>query len=104
MSPEPDQVTPAGPSAQNRWSIVVEVEAGILRLPVTRIDEREVLLDTPVRLKIGDRYELIVERPDGSADLVHAEVTNRSKAGLLMRWKKRVLWVRWKGMGLGKFW
>lgn len=87
MSPEPDQVTPAGPSAQNRWSIVVEVEAGILRLPVTRIDEREVLLDTPVRLKIGDRYELIVERPDGSADLVHAEVTNRSKAGLLMRWK-----------------
>ncbi len=87
MSPEPDQVTPAGPSAHNRWSIVVEVEAGILRLPVTRIDEREVLLDTPVRLKIGDRYELIVERPDGSADLVHAEVTNRSKAGLLMRWK-----------------
>lgn len=87
MSPEPDQVTPAGPSAQNRWSIVVEIEAGILRLPVTRIDEREVLLDTPVRLKIGDRYELIVERPDGSADLVHAEVTNRSKAGLLMRWK-----------------
>ena len=87
MSPEPDQVTPAGPSAQNRWSIVVEVEAGILRLPVTRIDEREVLLDTPVRLKIGDRYELIVERPDGAADLIHAEVTNRSPAGLLMRWK-----------------
>jgi hypothetical protein len=87
LSPEPDQGSTAGPSAQNRWSVVIEVEAGILRLPVTRIDEREVLLDTPVRLKIGDRYELIVERPDGSADLVHAEVTNRSKAGLLMRWK-----------------
>ncbi len=87
MSPEPDQGSTAGPSAQNRWSVVIEVEAGILRLPVTRIDEREVLLDTPVRLKIGDRYELIVERPDGAADLIHAEVTNRSPAGLLMRWK-----------------
>jgi hypothetical protein len=87
LSPEPDQGSTAGPSAQNRWSVVIEVEAGILRLPVTRIDEREVLLDTPVRLKIGDRYELIVERPDGAADLIHAEVTNRSPAGLLMRWK-----------------
>lgn len=87
MSPEPDQVLPAGTSSPNSWSIVVEVDAGILRLPVTRIDHREVLIDTPVRLKIGDRFELIVERPDGLADLVHAEVVNRSKAGLLMRWK-----------------
>ncbi|NRA76100.1 MAG: hypothetical protein HRU16_09170 [Planctomycetes bacterium] len=87
MSPEPDQVLPAGTSSPDSWNIVVEVDAGILRLPVTRIDHREVLIDTPVRLKIGDRFELIVERPDGLADLVHAEVVNRSKAGLLMRWK-----------------
>ena len=87
MSPEPDQVLPAGASSPDSWSIVVEVDAGILRLPVTRIDHREVLIDTPVRLMIGDRFELIVERPDGLADLVHAEVVNRSKAGLLMRWK-----------------
>ncbi|MEC9477212.1 MAG: hypothetical protein VX764_09255 [Planctomycetota bacterium] len=87
MSSEPDQTSQSSSRHPGSWSIVIEVDAGILRIPVARIDDREVLLDTPVRLKIGDRFELIVERPDGHADLVHAEVVQRSKAGLLMRWK-----------------
>lgn len=87
MTSELDQAPQAASSHPGRWSVVIEVDAGILRLPVARIDEHEVLLDTPVRLKIGDRFELIVERPDGHADLVHAEVRRRSRAGLLMRWQ-----------------
>ncbi|MGE4619622.1 MAG: hypothetical protein AAEJ04_07425 [Planctomycetota bacterium] len=86
MKSEPQPASEKAPGKPGRWSIVIEIEAGILRLPVARIDEREVLLDTPVRLKVGDRFELIVERPDGHADLIHAEVVQRSKAGLLMRW------------------
>jgi hypothetical protein len=66
---------------------VAELEAGILRLPVSRIDEREVLLETSIRLRQGDRFELIVERPDGHAELIHAEVFQRTSAGILMRWK-----------------
>jgi hypothetical protein len=69
------------------WSIVLEVSAGIVRLPVARIDSREVLIDSTIRLQIGQRYELIVERPDGHAELIHAEVQQRSDAGLLLRWK-----------------
>ena len=87
MTFELDQASRTAPTNPGHWSIVIEVDAGILRIPVARIDDREVLLDTPVRLKIGDRFELIVERPDGHADLVHAEVVQRSKAGLLLRWK-----------------
>ena len=49
---------------------MAELEAGILRLPVSRIDEREVLLETSIRLRQGDRFELIVERPDGHAELL----------------------------------
>ena len=73
--------------SDSRWSIVLEVSAGIVRLPVARIDSREVLVDSTIRLQIGQRYELIVERPDGHAELIHAEVQQRNDAGLLLRWK-----------------
>ena len=73
--------------SDSRWSIVLEVSAGIVRLPVARIDSREVLVDSTIRLQIGQRYELIVERPDGHAELIHAEVQLRNDAGLLLRWK-----------------
>ena len=78
--------TDSAASSSTTWSVVVEVSAGILRLPVARIDSREVLLDSTIRLQIGQRYELIVERPDGHAELIHAEVSQRSEAGLLLRW------------------
>ena len=75
------------PESSSRWSIVLEVSAGIVRLPVSRIDSREVLVDSTIRLQVGQRYELIVERPDGHAELIHAEVLRRNDAGLLLRWK-----------------
>ncbi|MDE0960587.1 MAG: hypothetical protein OSB09_07380 [Planctomycetota bacterium] len=75
------------PAAAGRWSVVAELEAGILRLPVARIDNREVLLETTIRLRTGNRFELIVERPDGHAELIHAEVLSRTSAGVLLRWK-----------------
>ncbi|NCF55106.1 MAG: hypothetical protein GWP41_02420 [Planctomycetia bacterium] len=78
--------TDSAASSSTTWSVVVEVSAGILRLPVARIDPTEVLLDSTIRLQIGQRYELIVERPDGHAELIHAEVSQRSEAGLLLRW------------------
>ena len=51
--------TDSAASSSTTWSVVVEVSAGILRLPVARIDSREVLLDSTIRLQIGQRYELI---------------------------------------------
>lgn len=83
----PEQTTSKVPAGSGRWSVVAELEAGILRLPVARIDGREVLLETTIRLRIGDRFELIVERPDGQAELIHAEVVTRTSAGVLLRWK-----------------
>ena len=74
-------------STSDTWSVVLEVSAGIVRLPVARIDSREVLIDSTIRLQPGQRYELIVERPDGHAELVHAVVHQRSDAGLLLHWK-----------------
>ena len=83
----PEQTISKVPAGSGRWSVVAELEAGILRLPVARIDGREVLLETTIRLSIGDRFELIVERPDGQAELIHAEVLTRTTAGVLLRWK-----------------
>lgn len=83
----PDPNPQSLPNGPGRWSVVAELDAGILRLPVARIDEREVLLETSIRLREGDRFELIVERPDGHAELIHAEVFQRTSAGILMRWK-----------------
>ncbi len=83
----PDQELPKIAAGSGRWSVVAELEAGILRLPVARIDDREVLLETTIKMRTGDRFELIVERPDGHAELIHAEVSQRSSAGILMRWK-----------------
>ena len=83
----PEQTIPKVPAAAGRWSVVAELEAGILRLPVARIDDREVLLETTIRLRTGNRFELIVERPDGHAELIHAEVLSRTSSGVLLRWK-----------------
>jgi len=82
-----DTTPPQRTASTDAWSIVVEVSAGIVRLPVARIDSLEVLIDSTIRLQIGERYELIVERPDGHAELIHAVVQQRNEAGLLLRWK-----------------
>lgn len=69
------------------FTCVIEIPAGIIRTPVSRLDSTEILLDTRVKVKNRERFEVIVEHRDGPSEVVHARVQSHGEAGLLLRWE-----------------
>jgi len=71
------------------YSCILETPDGlVLRVPVLRLDEREALLDSDLDLPEQSGFEVIVERSDGLAEVLHTEV-QRTPGGLLLRWDFR---------------
>lgn len=71
------------------YSCILETPDGlVLRVPVLRLDEREALLDSDLDLPEQSGFEVIVERSDGLAEVLHTEV-QRAPGGLLLRWDFR---------------
>lgn len=69
---------------------VIETPDGlVLRVPVLRIDETEALLDTPTHVRTQEGWEVIVERADGHAEVLHTRVVRSGEGGLLLRWDFR---------------
>lgn len=77
------------PSA-GQISCIIETPQGlILRVPVLRIDATEALCDTAFAIPPRDGFEVIFERPDGRAEVLHTEVRSSGAGGLLLRWDFR---------------
>ena len=68
------------------YTCVIEIPAGIIRTSVSRLDTTEILLDTRVRLKTTDRFEVVVEHRDGPSEVIHARFHSSGEAGVVLRW------------------
>lgn len=76
--------------APGQLTCIIETPEGlILRVPVVRIDASEALCDTPFAIPPRDGFEVIFERPDGRAEVVHTEVKSSGPGGLLLGWDFR---------------
>ncbi len=72
-----------------QYTCILETPEGLLlRATVLRIDETEALIDTPFRIPDQDGFEVIFERPDGHAEVLHTQV-KQGIGGLILRWDHR---------------
>ena len=71
------------------YTCILETPQGLLlRVPVLRIDGSEALVDTDAKIPDQDGFEVIIERPDGHAEVLHTTVRT-GVGGLTLRWDFR---------------
>ena len=71
------------------YTCILETPQGLLlRVPVLRIDGSEALVDTDTKIPEQDGFEVIIERPDGHAEVLHTSVRS-GVGGLTLRWDFR---------------
>ncbi len=72
------------------YNCIIETPDGlVLRVPVLRIDNQEALLDTPFTIPPQDGFEVIFERSDGHAEVLHTSIRSSGIGGLTLRWDYR---------------
>ncbi len=72
------------------YNCIIETPDGlVLRVPVLRIDTQEALLDTPLIIPPQDGFEVIFERSDGHAEVLHTSILSSGIEVLSLRWDFR---------------